>query len=92
LVWNFLLRDSKSALHFFGQEASNTSYSEAEPNPLPEWLPDKLWHEILRVSSELEPFKNLSDHVKNNSDKWIKFYDTTRPQDEDFPDSWNELR
>lgn len=35
------------------------------PNPAPEWLPDKSWAEIVRVS-ELEAFDDFLLNFKNN--------------------------
>ena len=72
---------------------SVTASTEAsQPNPYPDWLPQKSWLEMLRLSNELEAFKGLPDHLKTNQEPWRKFYDSKNPHETDFPGNWNELR
>jgi len=59
---------------------------------LTQWLPDKLWHEIVKASTELKVFKDLPNHVRENGEIWKKFYDSSTPHEDDYPDPWNELR
>lgn len=76
-IWRFLLT---------GGVALDNPY----PNPAPEWLSDKSWAEIVRASN-LQPLNGFKDHVQSNISKWKMIYDSVRPQDETFPDEWQEL-
>jgi hypothetical protein len=79
----------KNIATFYYRESAKDA---EEPNPFPEWLPEKSWHEIVRVSNELEQFKGLKDHIKSGPAPWRKFYDSGKPHECDFPDHWNELQ
>ncbi|KAG9476993.1 hypothetical protein GDO78_002401 [Eleutherodactylus coqui] len=76
-IWRFLLT---------GGVALDNPY----PNPAPEWLSDKSWAEIVRASS-LQPLRGFMEHVQSNLLKWKMIYDSAKPQDERFPDEWEEL-
>ncbi|KAL0984291.1 hypothetical protein UPYG_G00139540 [Umbra pygmaea] len=76
-IWRFLLT---------GGIALENPY----PNPAPEWLSDKSWSEIVRAS-KLPNLDGLFEHVRNNIPKWKKIYDSGKPQEEQFPDSWSML-
>ncbi|XP_077305116.1 dynein axonemal heavy chain 3 [Lithobates pipiens] len=76
-VWRFLLT---------GGVALDNPY----PNPVPQWLSDKSWAEIVRASN-LQPLTGFMDHFKNNISKWKMIYDSFKPHEETFPDEWQEL-
>ncbi|KAJ8047551.1 Dynein heavy chain 3, axonemal [Holothuria leucospilota] len=57
------------------------------PNPAPEWLPDKSWAEIVRVS-ELEAFDDFLLNFKNNLEDWKKLYDSSNPHEIPIPEPW----
>ncbi|KAG8433111.1 hypothetical protein GDO86_017410 [Hymenochirus boettgeri] len=76
-MWRFLLT---------GGIALDNPY----PNPAPLWLSDKAWAEIVRASN-LQPLCGFMDHVKENISNWKMIYDSLNPQDESFPDNWQEL-
>jgi dynein heavy chain len=60
------------------------------PNPAPDWLNDKSWSEIVRVS-DLPVFRGLMAHVKENIDKWKILYDSPTPHEQPYPDEFNKL-
>ncbi|CRK99186.1 CLUMA_CG012500, isoform A [Clunio marinus] len=60
------------------------------PNPASDWLTEKSWNEIVRASS-LEELKNLHESVAQNIDKWKKFYELSNPEDENFPEPFNDV-
>ena len=70
----------------------SSAVKKTEPNPFVDWLPEKCWLEIQRASNELEPFRGLGRHVKSNPEPWRRFYDSGKPHECDFPDTWNEMR
>lgn len=76
-VWRFLLT---------GGVALDNPY----PNPVPQWLSDKSWAEIVRASN-LQALTGFMDHFKNNISKWKMIYDSFKPHEETFPDEWQEL-
>ncbi|XP_073447160.1 dynein axonemal heavy chain 3 isoform X2 [Aquarana catesbeiana] len=76
-VWRFLLT---------GGVALDNPY----PNPVPQWLSDKSWAEIVRASN-LQPLTGFMDHFKNHISKWKMIYDSFKPHEEIFPDEWQEL-
>ncbi|XP_071815449.1 dynein axonemal heavy chain 3-like isoform X3 [Apostichopus japonicus] len=57
------------------------------PNPAPEWLPDKSWAEIVRVS-ELEAFDDFLLNFKKNIEDWKVFYDSSNPHEIPIPEPW----
>lgn len=58
------------------------------PNPAPEWLPVPSWDELCRLS-ELTPFNDLKEHIRDNIAEWQKFYDSKSPQTTPLPAPWN---
>lgn len=76
-IWNFLLTGGVALDNFI-------------PNPASDWLSDKSWTEIVRLS-KLPGFENLVEHVKKYVKQWKQLYDSPEPQDAKFPDPWNEL-
>lgn len=60
------------------------------PNPATEWLSDKSWGEICRVS-QLQVFQGFSDSVKQNLRAWQHLYDSAEPHLEPFPAPWEEV-
>ncbi|XP_022099330.1 dynein heavy chain 3, axonemal-like isoform X3 [Acanthaster planci] len=57
------------------------------PNPAPDWLPDKSWAEIVRVSS-LPAFDDFMLNFRNNLDDWKKLYDSHTPHTDKIPEPW----
>uniref|UniRef100_A0A8C3CSN0 Dynein axonemal heavy chain 3 n=1 Tax=Cairina moschata TaxID=8855 RepID=A0A8C3CSN0_CAIMO len=76
-VWRFLL-------------TGGVALDNPHPNPAPDWLSDKSWAELVRASS-LTNLKGLMEHVRENFSKWKLIYDSVRPHEEKFPDSWSML-
>uniref|UniRef100_A0A667IGB4 Dynein axonemal heavy chain 3 n=1 Tax=Lynx canadensis TaxID=61383 RepID=A0A667IGB4_LYNCA len=61
------------------------------PNPVPEWLSEKAWAEVVRASA-LPKLKGLMEHLEQNADEWKLIYDSTWPHEETFPGSWKFLQ
>ncbi|KAJ8284204.1 hypothetical protein COCON_G00030540 [Conger conger] len=78
MVWRFLLT---------GGIALDNPY----PNPAPEWLSEKSWSEIVR-SSKLKNLNGLYEHVQDNILKWKQIYDSGKPEKEQLPDNWNDVK
>uniref|UniRef100_A0A8C3VA02 Dynein axonemal heavy chain 3 n=1 Tax=Catharus ustulatus TaxID=91951 RepID=A0A8C3VA02_CATUS len=76
-VWRFLL-------------TGGVALDNPHPNPAPDWLSNKSWAEIVRASC-LTNLQGLMEHVRDNSSKWKTIYDSVRPHEETFPDSWSSL-
>ena len=76
-VWRFLL-------------TGGVGLDNPYPNPASNWLNDKSWGEIVRVS-ELPSFRNLMAHVKENANKWKIFYDSPTPHEQSYPDDYNNM-
>uniref|UniRef100_A0A803V5S6 Dynein axonemal heavy chain 3 n=1 Tax=Ficedula albicollis TaxID=59894 RepID=A0A803V5S6_FICAL len=76
-VWRFLL-------------TGGVALDNPHPNPAPDWLSNKSWAEIVRASC-LTNLQGLMEHVRDNSSKWKTIYDSVRPHEEAFPDSWGSL-
>ncbi|XP_038073730.1 dynein heavy chain 3, axonemal-like isoform X4 [Patiria miniata] len=57
------------------------------PNPAPDWLPDKSWAEIVRVSN-LPAFDDFMLNFRNNLDDWKKLYDSHTPHVDKIPEPW----
>ncbi|XP_071671247.1 dynein axonemal heavy chain 3 isoform X2 [Patagioenas fasciata] len=76
-VWRFLL-------------TGGVALDNPHPNPAPDWLSDKSWAELVRASS-LTHLHGLMEHVRENSSKWKLIYDSVRPHEEAFPDTWSTL-
>jgi dynein heavy chain len=60
-------------------------------NPAPEWLSDKAWSELVRLS-ELDggAFAGLRSSVESNVAGFKAFYDSGTPQDAPLPEPWQE--
>jgi dynein heavy chain len=58
------------------------------PNPDPSWIVERMWGEILAVSS-LEAFAGLAESFDVAA--WKRCYDSDTPQDEAFPGKWDLL-
>ncbi|KAL2299010.1 hypothetical protein Nmel_014623 [Mimus melanotis] len=76
-VWRFLL-------------TGGVALDNPHPNPAPDWLSNKSWAELVRASC-LTNLQGLMEHVRDNSSEWKLIYDSVRPHEEDFPDSWSSL-
>ena len=76
-VWRFLL-------------TGGVGLDNPYPNPAPEWLNDKSWSEIVRVS-DLTAFRGLMAHVKENKEKWKILYDSPTPHEQPYPDEYNNM-
>ncbi|XP_009068409.1 PREDICTED: dynein heavy chain 3, axonemal [Acanthisitta chloris] len=76
-VWRFLL-------------TGGVALDNPHPNPAPDWLSNKAWAELVRASC-LTNLQGLMEHVKDNISKWQPIYDSVRPHEEAFPDTWSTL-
>ena len=60
------------------------------PNPAPQWLPEKSWGELCRLS-ELSTFRGLRADVESDPDAWRRLYDSEMPHQADLPGRWGQL-
>ncbi|XP_032957944.1 dynein axonemal heavy chain 3 isoform X1 [Rhinolophus ferrumequinum] len=61
------------------------------PNPVPDWLAEKAWAEVVRASA-LPQLRGLMEHVQQYPHAWKVIYDSASPHEEKFPGSWKFLR
>ncbi|XP_075981520.1 dynein heavy chain at 62B [Anticarsia gemmatalis] len=54
-----------------------------------DWVPDKSWDEICRIS-DLPAFKGFSDHFVKNITKWQEVYDDLEPHNKPLPTPWGD--
>jgi dynein heavy chain len=59
------------------------------PNPVSEWLSDKQWGEVCRLS-ELPAFMGLKEDFGTESLAWKEVNDSTMPHDVPLPAEWDE--
>jgi dynein heavy chain len=76
-VWNFLL-------------TGGVALDNPHKNPAPDWLSDKSWSEVVRLSA-IKVFDGLSKHVVKHIKRWKDLYDSPEPQDFILPKPWNKL-
>ena len=58
------------------------------PNPDPNWISEKSWNEICRLSA-LPAFENLSVDFGKNAEGWRELYDSREPHEIALPGKWN---
>lgn len=74
--WRFLLTGGVS----LSQEA------DPRKNPAPQWLSEKSWNELLRLNDTvLSSEVGLAQHVANNLDAWLVWYDSPNPHEVPLP-------
>ena len=61
---------------------------QSDENPASEWLSDKAWQEIGKLS-QLDAFEGLLDHFRENLNDWMKFTDNNEI-DAKLPGDWEE--
>ncbi|XP_059054918.1 dynein axonemal heavy chain 12 [Achroia grisella] len=54
-----------------------------------DWLPDKSWDEICRIS-DLPAFTGFKDQFISNINKWKEVYDDLEPHNKALPAGWND--
>ena len=70
---------------------------DTEPNPAPEWLPEKSWAELGRsgdlrtVTGADHELMSLRPHVKDNLSSWKDIFDSSEPHKAEFPIPFNEV-
>jgi dynein heavy chain, axonemal len=69
----------------------DVGFENIHSNPAPEWLSEKSWNEIVKASN-LKHLKNLHENVKLKIDEWKNFYDSSNPEDENFPEPYNDVK
>ena len=57
------------------------------PNPS-DWLADKLWPEMHRLSEGYAPFQGLADSFKADMAPWYEMYDSADPAARPLPGVW----
>ena len=59
-----------------------------KPNPAPEWLSDKSWDEICRMS-DLSQFSGFLADFVTNVNLWQAVYESSTPYNSKFPEPWD---
>mmetsp|Transcript_6703 Transcript_6703/g.27190 ORF Transcript_6703/g.27190 Transcript_6703/m.27190 type:complete len:4341 (+) Transcript_6703:132-13154(+) len=64
----------------------------SKPNPAPEWLSDKAWGELLRMTDlpTVAARGDVPSDVANDPNRWKVLYDSPEPQDEALPSPFHE--
>lgn len=57
-------------------------------NPTIDWLPEKSWIEISKISSVLPIFTNFMQSILENLLSWKEYYDTLDPINLFLPQPW----
>ncbi|XP_058981464.1 dynein axonemal heavy chain 10-like [Musca domestica] len=79
---------SQAELDFFIKGSVSLTKSE-RPCPA-NWLPDKSWEDIMKLSAEFpEPFETLPDHIARYTHEWKDWYDLENPEDVPCPGEYN---
>lgn len=63
------------------------STAELPHNPS-DWLADKLWAEMNRLSDGYAPFHGLADSFKEDQAPWLEIYESSDPASRPLPDPW----
>lgn len=56
-------------------------------NPSPDWITEKIWENVLKLS-QLNCFNGFTDSFISNLSKWKSFYDSIDPVSESLPLPW----
>lgn len=59
----------------------------SKTNPSPDWITDKIWENIMKLS-HLDKFQNFTDSFTSNVSHWKEFYDSIDPVSEKLPQPW----
>jgi len=59
-----------------------------KPNPCADWLPDKSWDEICRMSESLDVFGEFLLTFRDQGDEWKEVYNSATPFNATFPGQW----
>nr|AML30860.1 axonemal inner arm dynein heavy chain 4 [Marsilea vestita] len=62
----------------------------AKPNPAPEWLSDKSWGEIVRLS-KISAFENLDLYISTYKSEWKAMYESMEPHKYKLPGKLSQL-
>lgn len=60
------------------------------PNPAPDWLSEKSWSEVVRLSA-MPQFAKLMNHVSSNVQAWKVLYDSPEPQNVKLQSPWDRM-
>ncbi|XP_078041170.1 dynein heavy chain 3, axonemal [Augochlora pura] len=60
------------------------------PNPDSSWLTDRSWSEVVRATN-LQGLEMLKDSFQKNTHQWKTFYDLSNPQDNAFPQPFDQV-
>lgn len=54
-------------------------------NPAPEWLSQKIWESVCKVSYNMKKYSNFCEDFMEHIDEWKRFYDSNSSHNETFP-------
>eukprot|EP00798_Chlamydomonas_sp_ICE-L_P008519 gene8518-4817_t len=83
------IEDNVDMLQYRFLLTGGVATGEPPPNPS-DWLSDKLWGEMCRLSETFPPFNGLSDSFKENMAPWKEIYDSQDPSSISYPEPWHE--
>lgn len=63
--------------------------SKLTSNPSPDWITDKIWDSILKLSL-LDSFNGFTDSFISNLNRWKAFYDSIDPVAESLQQPWED--
>ncbi|KAG4091689.1 dynein heavy chain and region D6 of dynein motor-domain-containing protein [Neocallimastix lanati (nom. inval.)] len=63
--------------------------NDALPNPASEWLTNKAWNDITKLS-KLQIFEKFVDDFKEHINEWKLIYDSSEPYKEMMPGEWEK--
>jgi len=77
---------NRQELDFFLK--GNLSLEKSEPPPHP-WIPEKAWHDVMRLTRLGERFQSLGESIKEDGAEWQKWYDLDAPEAVELPSGYS---
>lgn len=60
-------------------------------NPAIDWLPEKSWNEVLKISNILPAFADFPRNFQDNLSSWKEYYDSLDPVNLLLPQPWETI-
>ncbi|KAH8863214.1 Dynein heavy chain 1, axonemal [Schistosoma japonicum] len=67
--------------------AGSTHKTKELPNPAPEWISDRIWGDVLNLTS-LPKFTDLPESMTRSLDAFKQIFDSSEPHRTTFPEPW----
>ncbi|EFC37691.1 hypothetical protein NAEGRDRAFT_81845 [Naegleria gruberi] len=78
-------------LKFLLTGTSSVVNSDETTRKLPEWITQNMYNELCQIDGMSSVFKNFKQEFFNHLEAWKKVYDSSKPNEEPYPDKWNNL-